>query len=306
MKSITIFTPTFNRAYCLNKCYESMLQQTCKDFEWLIIDDGSTDGTRKLVEDWIMKKPPFPIRYIYKQNGGMHTAYNTAYENITTELCMNVDSDDWLTKTAVEEILYFWKQNHRNDVGGIYALDCYENGEIIGRPFPEDLKEFRGWGYKTIFYTVNGQNKSFVNRGDKKFIGVTEVIKKYPPIPVFENEKYYSLYYKQHLIERDYSILIYNHPVCIVEYMLDGSTNNMYFQYVKSPKGFCDERRFVMKYAPTYKLKFEAAIHYIAESKLSLDKHYIRNAPCKFLTIMALPFGIMLFILIRHKTKLRQ
>ena len=130
-KKITVFTPTYNRAYCLYKCYESMKRQTSKDFEWLIIDDGSSDRTGELVKGWIKEENSFPIRYIYKKNGGMHTAYNVAYENIDTELAMNIDSDDYLTDTAIEDILNFWKKNKKENVGGIYALDQYENGEII-------------------------------------------------------------------------------------------------------------------------------------------------------------------------------
>lgn len=302
-RKITVFTPTYNRAYCLHRCYESMKRQTSQDFEWLIIDDGSSDGTGELVQGWILENTKFPIRYIYKENGGMHTAYNTAYENISTELSMNIDSDDYLPDTAIEDILRFWDRNKRQNIGGIYALDQYENGEIIGVSFPDDLHEFKGWGYKTIFYESNGQKKRFINRGDKKFIGVTDVIKQYPPIPVFENEKYHSLYYKQHLIERDYTILIMNKPVCVVEYMEDGSSNNMYWQYVKNPKGFCNERRFVMKYAPTIRLRFEAAVHYVAESLFAKDIHYIKNSTNKSCTVFATPMGFLLYLWIKRKTK---
>lgn len=303
MKLITVFTPTYNRAYCLHKCYESMKRQTCKEFEWLIVDDGSTDGTKELVEGWINQETRFKIRYIYKKNGGMHTAYNIAYENIETELVMNIDSDDYLTDTAIEDIVVFWKENKCNDVGAIYALDQYESGEIVGIPFPEDLIKFRGWGYKQIFYTSDGKRKIFRNRGDKKFIGVTSVIKKYPPIPVFEGEKYHSLYYKQHLIEKDYTVLIMNKPVCVVEYMEDGSSKNMFYQYVRNPKGFCNERRFVMKNAPTFRLKMEASIHYVAESILAKDRNFIKHSTNKGLTIVAIVPGVILYGVIKRKTR---
>lgn len=303
MNKITVFTPTYNRAYCLGKCYKSMQRQSCKEFDWLIIDDGSIDETKQLVQSWIEEKPEFNIRYIYKSNGGMHTAYNVAYENIETELAMNIDSDDYLTDTAIEEILEFWEKNKCQNIGGIYALDQYSNGEIVGIPFPEDLKEFQGWGYKEVFYEVDGKQKRFKNRGDKKFISVTRIIKEYPPIPVYQGEKYHSLYYKQHLIERDYSILIMNKPVCIVEYMDDGSSKNMYYQYIRNPKGFCNERRFVMQYAPTLQLRVEAAIHYVAESILAKDAHFISNSTNKYACILAIIPGILLFYLIKWRTR---
>lgn len=303
MNLITVFTPTYNRAYCLNKCFESMQRQTCKNFDWLIIDDGSTDETRELVNGWINQNTEFNIRYIYKENGGMHTAYNTAYENINTELSMNIDSDDFLTDTAIEDVLNFWKDNKRSDVGAIYALDQYQNGKIIGLPFPDDLKEFHGWGYKEIHYYANGKKRVFKNKGDKKLIAVTEVIKRYPPIPVFDGEKYHSLYFKQHLIERDYNILILNKPVCVVEYMNDGSSKNMLFQYARNPKGFCNERKFVMKYAPSFKLKFESCIHFVAESMLANDFHFLKNSTNKLITLFSVVPGVFLYIFIRRKTK---
>ena len=80
MKTITIFTPTYNRAHTLVRTYNSLCQQTCKDFEWLIIDDGSTDNTYEIVQEWI-EESDFKIRYIYKENGGKHTALNVAFKN---------------------------------------------------------------------------------------------------------------------------------------------------------------------------------------------------------------------------------
>lgn len=303
MSRITVFTPTYNRAYCLHRCYESLQRQTCRDFEWLIIDDGSTDNTSQLVQRWIDAATDFPIRYVYKENGGMHTGYNLAYALITSELSINVDSDDYLTDTAIEDILTFWEENRREDIGGIYALDCYADGRITGTAFPEDLKSFKGWGHKKVFYESNGEKKCYVNRGDKKFIGVTRVIHQYPPIPVFPGEKYYSLYFKQHLIERDYTILILNRPVCVVEYLEDGSSRNIYHQYVRNPKGFCSERRFVMQYAPDLQTRMLAAIHYVAESMLANDRKFVTNSTNKPLTVAAIPVGIALYAWIRWRTR---
>ena len=89
---ITIFTPAYNRAYTIHKCYESLKRQTSKNFKWLVVDDGSTDNTRELILKW-KEEADFEINYIYKKNGGMHTAHNTAYENIDTELNVCIDSE---------------------------------------------------------------------------------------------------------------------------------------------------------------------------------------------------------------------
>ena len=102
--TLTIFTPAYNRAYTLHKCYESLKKQTNKDFEWLIIDDGSTDNTRELVQSWI-EENLIPIKYHYQKNQGMHGAHNSAYELIDTKLNVCIDSDDYMPDDAVEKIL---------------------------------------------------------------------------------------------------------------------------------------------------------------------------------------------------------
>lgn len=107
---MTIFTPTYNRAHTIGRMYESLKTQNCKEFIWLIIDDGSTDNTSKLVEQWKNESCGFEIRYIYKENGGMHTAHNIAYENIDTELNMCIDSDDCVAEGAVKKILDKWEK----------------------------------------------------------------------------------------------------------------------------------------------------------------------------------------------------
>ena len=109
-QKLTVFTPAYNRAHTLPRTYESLCRQSCKDFVWLIVDDGSSDGTRALVEEWQTRDNGFPIRYIYKENGGMHTAHNVAYDNITTELNTCIDSDDALAEGAVEVILSLWER----------------------------------------------------------------------------------------------------------------------------------------------------------------------------------------------------
>src|SRR5690606_35774747 len=95
MKTITVFTPTYNRAHLLPRLYESLCRQTSKDFLWLVIDDGSVDNTKEIVQSWI-KENIIQIEYHFKENGGMHTGHNMAIKNIKTELCMCVDSDDYL------------------------------------------------------------------------------------------------------------------------------------------------------------------------------------------------------------------
>jgi len=132
-------------------------------------------------------------------------------------------------------------------------------------------------------------------KGDKKFIAVTKVLNQYPKIPVFEGEKYYSLYYKQHFIERDYFILILNEPVCIVEYLADGSSATMFSQYVKNPKGFQHLRVLMMNMAPSFKIRFTQAIHYVNSCLILKQFNFWKNTPKKLLVTVAIPFGMCLY-----------
>ena len=176
---LTVFTPTYNRAHTLPRTYESLRNQDCFCFEWLIIDDGSTDGTNKLVETWMAENNPFKIRYIYKKNGGMHTAYNTAYDNIDTELNVCIDSDDCLAPGAARKIAEAWSTMREFGYAGLIGLDSDMNGNIIGTGFPENMKE-------TTYSEYYGKG----GKGDKKFVYRTDIIKKYPPYPEFEGENY--------------------------------------------------------------------------------------------------------------------
>ena len=131
MPVLTVFTPAYNRAHTLGRTYESLLSQNCKDFVWLIIDDGSSDNTAELVSDWQKRENGFEIRYIYKENGGMHTAHNTAYEHIDTELNVCIDSDDRLAEGAVEKILRKWNEVKSLGYAGLVGLDADFDGNLI-------------------------------------------------------------------------------------------------------------------------------------------------------------------------------
>ena len=101
MVPITVFTPTYNRAHLLSRCYDGMKAQTDKSFIWMIIDDGSADNTEEVVRGWIQENDDFQIQYYRKENGGLHTAYNEAISHIETELCVCIDSDDYMPDDAI-------------------------------------------------------------------------------------------------------------------------------------------------------------------------------------------------------------
>lgn len=291
MALITVFTPAYNRAHTLPRTYRSLLRQDCKDFVWLIVDDGSTDNTPELVASWLHAENGFPIQYIRKENGGMHTAHNTAYENIDTELNVCIDSDDELAEGAISHILAVWRQADHEKYAGIIGLDADMNtGKVIGTQFPEEMKETTLYG----FYDAGGS-------GDKKLVYRTDIMKSLPPYPVFEGEKYLSLGWKYQLCDQHCKLITTNAVLCNVEYQPDGSSRNMLRQYLRNPKGFAFIRKENMKYIHSVRRNYVDCIHYVSSSILSGNRHFLKESPKKLLTVLAIPFGAALSVYIRFR-----
>lgn len=293
MVSITVFTPAYNRAHTLTRTYQSLLRQDCKDFIWLIVDDGSTDNTAAIVHEWMRKENGFEIQYIYKENGGMHTAHNTAYANIHTELNVCIDSDDELAPGAVSHILELWSRVDGTKYAGIVGLDADMNtGKVIGTRFPDTMKTTTLHG----FYASGGS-------GDKKLVYRTDLMQTLPDYPVFPGEKYVSLGWKYQLCDQKYQLVTTNQVLCNVEYQADGSSKNMLRQYLKNPNGFAFIRKENMKYNTSQKRNFIDCIHYVSSSILAKNRRFIQESPKKLMTVCAIPFGIALTGYIKWKVK---
>ena len=285
---LTVFTPAYNRAYTLPRTYEGMKQQKNTDFIWLIVDDGSSDNTAELVRQWQQEENGFEIRYIYKENGGMHTAHNTAYAMIDTELNTCVDSDDALAPDAVQIIYDAWQRVKDQGYAGLLALDAEFGGKLIGRGFPGGLTETTLYGYY--------RNGGF---GDKKLILRTDVVRQYPPYPTFEGERFVPLGSLYHMIDKDYLLRVVDAVVCLVEYMPDSSTNNMLRQYYRNPNGFRYGRLVELSSPLSLKRKLKVYVHFAAESILA-GKPIIADAPNKLLALLSIPFG---WVLAQHIRK---
>ncbi|MFC5406784.1 glycosyltransferase family 2 protein [Cohnella soli] len=291
MKTLTVFTPTYNRAYCLHQVYESLLLQTCDDFEWLIIDDGSTDNTEELVKQWL-SDGKIALRYHRQNNQGMHGAHNTAYELMETELNVCIDSDDYMPGDAVEKIVNFWRTHGSDQYSGIAGLDVDTSGAVIGTAFPANKRS------STLFalYQQHGVT------GDKKLVYRTELTKQFP-YPIFEGERYVGLAYKYHMMDRQYELLLMNEPLCCVEYLADGSSRNMLRQYRANPKGFAFYRVQLMNLPfASLSFKFRQAVHYVSSCLLSRNGKWLSETPNKGLTLLAALPGFLLYLYIRKKT----
>lgn len=292
---LTVFTPAYNRADLLTRCYESMCKQTNKNFIWMIVDDGSTDNTREISESWVKNTKDFQVIYIYKENGGLHTAYNTAIANIDTELCVCIDSDDFMPDNAVGLILDFWKKNGSDKYAGIVGLDFNMDGNVIGDMLP-DIKSVNLIGLFTGKYNI-------VN-GDRTNVVRTELYKKYAPMKVFKGEKNFNPHYMHLQISEEYEFLVLNENLRFVDYQETGMSNSMLKQYRSSPNSFAEIRKLYLSFKDTsLKFKIKHSIH-LASSCILAKKTMlsIKDNPYKLLSVIALPFGFALSVFIRIKT----
>lgn len=225
MLPITIFTPTFNRAYILPKLYESLVDQTFRHFEWVIIDDGSTDGTRSLVDGWIREKK-LSISYLQVENGGKYRAINRGTKMARGELFFIVDSDDRLMPRSLERVWDIW-QEIRDDRSfcGLAGSLSFPDGSRIGGDFPGHhidctALEFR---YK---YKVNGDLAEVIR---------TDVIRQFP-FPEIEGEKFCSEALIWNRIALHYRMRFLAEPIYITEYLPDGLSANVLRLRYHSPR----------------------------------------------------------------------
>lgn len=222
---VTIFTPAYNRAYTLPKLYQSLCNQTSKDFEWLIIDDGSTDGTNILVKSYI-EENRIRIRYIKLANGGKHRAINIGLKEAEGKLFFIVDSDDSLTDFAVDWILKIAKDIMQDDTFvGISGTRIYPNGHKIGGD--DDFGTIDA-------NAIDIRTKHFVF-GDLAEVFKTEILRKYP-FPEFEGEKFCPEALVWNRIAQKYKLRYVNCGIYVCEYLSDGLTASIVKQRLKSPK----------------------------------------------------------------------
>lgn len=320
MKILTVFTPTYNRKHTLSRTYESLCRQTCDDFDWLIIDDGSTDGTKEWVDslgdkivgkgqrfDWmgrtldeedenhcVVRNPKFNIEYIYKPNGGLYTGYNTAYATIKTELCVCIDSDDYMPDNAVEIILKCWKARPvGKEYCGVLGLDFnVVDGKPIGGSFPDDIHECNEIELK--------------HPGDTKEVMRTDLMKTVAPMEGFEGEKNFNPWYMVMQVLDKYPMLVINDNLCWVEYQIgkDSMSQGIWKQYMNSPRSYAKHRIMAMQLKHnSYINKMRLCMHYVSSCIIARDGCWLKNTPLKFLTLLMAPLGALFTIVVYYKNR---
>lgn len=221
---ITVFTPTYNRVHLLSKLKECMDNQTCRDFEWIIVDDGSTDNTNDLVANWLNQNLRYSIKYIKQSNQGKHIAFNTAVSQAKGEWFICVDSDDLLTEDAVFTIIDDVKTVPESCVGVVY---------------PQDL---RGASKEREWKIIDGTKVDIMDLKIKHDIPESAIVMrvndiKNIPFPKIENEKFVpESWLYQKLIPKG-SFLVHNIAFYIAEYLDDGLTKNIWKLWKNNPIG---------------------------------------------------------------------
>ncbi len=224
---LTIFTPTYNRGYIIENLYRSLRRQTCTDFEWLVVDDGSSDNTAELFKKWQGDENPFPIRYYYKENGGKHRAINYALDLAEGELFFTVDSDDYLTDDAVEKVVSWFESLPKDKRYCGFAGNLGTAADqTVNTQFPEP------------YFDGTALDRYGIIDGERAMVFFTEIHKRYK-YPEFENERFMTEAVTWNRMAADgYKMRFFNDIIWIYEYLEDGLTKAGKRLFQNNPKGY--------------------------------------------------------------------
>ncbi len=230
---ITVFTPTYNRGYIIENLYRSLQRQTCHDFEWLVVDDGSSDETSSLFDAWVEEENPFPIRYFHKENGGKCRAINYALARARGELFFTVDSDDYLTDDALEKVVR-WEAS----IAGLPGF-CGVSGSLGTSPTetPNTPLSAPHWDGDLLSRYPDAGREKWID-GERALIFYTHIHRSYlyPEIP---GERFMTEAVTWNRMAADgYRMRFFDDIIWIYEYKPDGLTNAGFRLFRDNPRGY--------------------------------------------------------------------
>ena len=300
--TFTVFTATHNRAHTLYRAYESLKAQTFRDFEWLVVDDGSTDDTESLIMEW-SKEADFPIRYIRQSNRGKHVALNRGVQEAKGRFFLILDSDDGCVPEALERLKYHWDtipEEARNDYVGVTALCMDQYGKRVGSAFPSDVMDSDALEIR-YKHKVQGEKWGFLR---------TDVLKEYPfPEPGMRTYVPESIVWSQ--MARKYKTRFVNEELRI--YWMEGPSLVHGQRPAENAEGGRLQHQAVLNseldwfwYAPVAFLR--SAVHYVRFSlhagvRVMEQARSLRPFLARILWTAALPLGYVVFVLDRHRAK---
>lgn len=284
MKTLTIFTPTYNRAYILPKLYASLCKEVCDDFEWIVVDDGSTDNTEELFREWI-KENKIEIKYIKKENGGKMRAHNYAAKICESPLFFCIDSDDQITEGSAGEIIRYYKEiESDNHICGLIAKRRHLN-RVCNQRFPNQSES-----------TLSGiYDKGY--EGETSIVFKTEILRQFPFLEI-EGEKFSTEGYAYMQIDQQYVYKLIDEFWTDCMYQPDGYSMNGVDLYFTSPLGWREYYSLSYKLeARTLKRKVRRMAMYIFSSiaaHCNISKIII-DSPAPYMTLLSYPLGLYYF-----------
>lgn len=290
-QGITIFTPTYNRAHRLPALYQSLCKQTSREFEWVVVDDGSTDDTKSLINGWI-KEGKINIRYFWQENAGKAQAHNLGVEMAEKNLFTCVDSDDMLIVWAIERILAIWNE-HSEKIGIICA--CLREDDSLLTHWDNNIK--------VHYCTLYDAYRKYGLKGDTMLIYQTDIIRKYK-FPLLRGEKFMTEAYLYDQLDREGNLYVSKDALYIREYFPDGYTNNIKKILRDNPYGY--QAYLIQRLKLDRKLKYKIidTIQYIDNKQIIKDQRLIRDSVYPVLTCLLYVAMKVKRSIVKPKTKL--
>jgi len=287
-KLITVVTATFNRAHLLVDLYDSLCRQTHLLFDWIVVDDGSTDGTSDMVKQWIRKQPPFHIQLIQKENGGKNRAINDAVKIVSTRYTMIVDSDDYLTDDAIAFLTDAAQEvEESEEIAGVAGLRGHDLSTPLDNPsFPKD----------TFVVASNLERKQYQLEQDACEVYKTAVLASHP-FQVWSTETFVpeQVVWNQLALE-GYRLRWYNRITVIVRYQASGMTNASWELLKNNPMGYAMMFNHLLRTDPSFCSKINNTLQFISCCFLGNHPSYIFNCNQRLLGILLLIPGWALSI----------
>lgn len=286
---VTIHTATYNRGYILGKAYQSLRKQTCKDFEWIITDDGSDDGTEEMVKEWLQSNNGFPIVYNKLAHVGIPRALNSGVKLANSDWFMMLDSDDYILPETIEKVCRWIAEiDGKKDFAGIGFARCFPNGHYMKPQMPLIAEN------KYVDATHLERKKYNIDM-DMCEVHRVDLLKKYP-FEYWKDEKYAPEQLNFYNIALEgYKLRWRNEKLYICDYLPDGQTKDN--RLVKNnPIGFAMMYNQNMLIYPSLKDKMVNAIRMTALCLYGKSFSYLRKSNYPLLTILTFPLGVALFL----------
>lgn len=288
MYQFCVFTPTYNRAYTLERLFKSLKRQTYQNFEWVVLDDGSTDGTNGMVFRFIADGS-IPITYLRTENRGKTRAVNQGIELCRDELFICVDSDDWLDDRALQVFHEKWEGvKCDSSIAGMIALHGNPDGSPVGGRMPRGVARTNAWDLYNKYHF----------KGDAIHVYRSEIFRSYPA-PVADGEKFLSEGYAIHEIAKKYDVALIDEVLHLGEYLPDGYTNNVRKLTKDNPKGYMLVKKQSIEMSQSILQKGYNTILYEVGCLLAGESP-IAGAPSKALAVVCLPFAFLLRCTVYH------